>query len=323
VGEFQGESATQNHRCFQLLTLPQDNNGNFGFSVDRNWDTGKQSTDPDLNPETENVGAQLEPVLILDVTKKPLSGIVSVACGANHCLALDKDGNVWSWGTGQQMQLGHQIVERNRYAVLIPERCDLPKKKMKAVYTSEDHCFAVDKDENVWSWGLNNMGQCGITEGAGRDGNFVCPPKKVDALAGRKIVSFGLGRKHTVAVDEQGEVLAWGNVESGALGIDVSTVPEDAVLRGERQEIKVVAVPQVVPGIPAAAWVASGVDHNIAITKDGKAYSWGFGAEGQLGQGPGEDEVTPTVIANTAVKDKVLNWAGCGAGFSVVTAVAV
>ena len=35
------------------------------------------------------------------------------------------------------------------------------------------------------------------------------------------------------------------------------------------------------------------------------------------------DEVRPTVIANTAVKERELNWAGCGAGFSVVTAVAI
>jgi regulator of chromosome condensation len=306
-----------------LLTHSQDNNGNFGFSVDRNWDTGKQSTDPDLNPETENVGAQLEPTLILDINRKPLSGIVSVACGANHCLALDSDGNVWSWGTGQQMQLGHQTVERNRYAVLIPERCDLPKKTIKAIYTSEDHCFAIDKSDNVWAWGLNNMGQCGITEGAGRDGNLVCPPKKVEALAGRKIISMGLGRKHTVAVDDEGTTLAWGNVEAGALGIaDVSAVPEDDVLRGERGEVKVVARPQIVNNVPLAVLVATGVDHNVAITKDGKAYSWGFGAEGQLGQGPGEDEVLPTLISNTAVKDRELVWAGCGAGFSVVAAVA-
>ena len=35
-----------------------------------------------------------------------LDGVMSAAAGTGHSLALDADGNVWSWGANESSQLG-------------------------------------------------------------------------------------------------------------------------------------------------------------------------------------------------------------------------
>ena len=65
-----------------------------------------------------------------------------------------------------------------------------------------------------------------------------------------------------------------------------------------------------------------GTDHTIAITTDGKAYSWGFSANYQTGQGTDEDVEVATLIDNTAVRGKRLVYAGAGGQYSVLAALA-
>jgi regulator of chromosome condensation len=69
-----------------------------------------------------------------------------------------------------------------------------------------------------------------------------------------------------------------------------------------------------------AVQVACGHDNSFAITKDGKAYSWGFSANYQTGQGSDDDVEEATLIDNTAVRDRKLVWAGAGGQFSILAA---
>ena len=66
--------------------------------------------------------------------------------------------------------------------------------------------------------------------------------------------------------------------------------------------------------------VTASTDTCIAITTDGRAYSWGFAANYQTGLGTTDDAEEATLIDNTAVRAKKLNWAGAGGQFSVLTA---
>lgn len=64
--------------------------------------------------------------------------------------------------------------------------------------------------------------------------------------------------------------------------------------------------------------VAAGTDHSFAVTEDGKAYSWGFSNNYQTGQGTLDDVHTPTLIDNTAIRDKQIVAAGAGGQYSVL-----
>jgi regulator of chromosome condensation len=64
--------------------------------------------------------------------------------------------------------------------------------------------------------------------------------------------------------------------------------------------------------------VAAGVDNSFAVTRDGKVFSWGFSANYQTGQGTTEDIHTPTLIDNTAIREKQIIYAGAGGQYSVL-----
>lgn len=68
--------------------------------------------------------------------------------------------------------------------------------------------------------------------------------------------------------------------------------------------------------------VAAGTDNSFAVTSSGKVYSWGFSSNYQTGQGTIDDIHTPTLIDNTAIRDKKIVAAGAGGQFSVLVGLA-
>lgn len=69
-----------------------------------------------------------------------------------------------------------------------------------------------------------------------------------------------------------------------------------------------------------ATFVAAGTDTSFAIDEAGKVYSWGFSANYQAGQGTTDDIEVPTVIDNTAIRDRRIVWAGAGGQYSAIAA---
>lgn len=57
-------------------------------------------------------GRHIEPTLEKGLTSHY---IVKVAAGANHCLAIDYEGGVFSWGEGLAGQLGHGFKNNELY----------------------------------------------------------------------------------------------------------------------------------------------------------------------------------------------------------------
>ncbi|KAI9802923.1 MAG: hypothetical protein M1825_002154 [Sarcosagium campestre] len=275
----------------------RSNEGNLGFS------------------ETSEK-AQRTPVLIPELKK-----IKQIACGANHCLALTEKGTVLAWGSGQQYQLGRRLVERNRLHGLVPREVALPKNKIVSVAAGAYHSFAIDQDGKVWAWGLNSYGETGVADGAGEDEAVVMKPTAVKSLAGKGIAQVCGGGHHSIAVSKGGECLVWGRVDGCQSGLRVGTLPKEDLVFDERGQPRILAVPTAIPGIKAQM-AAAGTDGGLVISQDGQAFSWGFSGNYQTGQGTIEDVETATLIDNTAVRGKKLNWAGAGGQFTIITSVA-
>ncbi len=202
---------------------------------------------------------------------------------------------------------------------LVPREFGLPKNKITYVDCGAYHSFAIDKTGKVWSWGLNNYGETGIVEGAGEKDAVVLAPTVVKSLTGKEITCIKGGAHHSIAVTKDGDCLVWGRVDGYQMGIAIPTLPTDAIVLDEREKPRILTVPTKIPNLKAS-FATAGSDHSIAITTDGQAYSWGFSANYQTGQGSDEDVEVATVIDNTAVRGKKLNWAGAGGQFSVLTA---
>jgi len=272
---------------------------------------------------TPNVQTAYRPILITD-----LKNITAIACGANHALALDTTGAVFAWGAGQQNQLGRRIVERTRLEGLRPRQFGLPKgpkKGMAKIVAGSYHSFAVDKSGQVFSWGLNNYGQTGHAANAGEDDALVMKPAVVKSLQGKNIAEIEGGGHHSLAATEEGDCLVWGRMDSAQVGIaeeEIKTMDDDVVIKDEHGKPRILKVPQKVKVDGKVVKLASASDHNIVITAEGRAASWGFSANYQTGLGTTEDVLVPTIIDNTAVREKRLRYATTGGQFSVVTAFA-
>lgn len=240
-----------------------------------------------------------------------------LVCGDNHVLALNEKGAVFSWGSGQQNQLGRRIIERNKLNGLQPREFGLPK-GIVYIGSGAFHSFAVHQSGKVYAWGLNSFGETGIREYAGDSEAAIVHPTVVDSLSKKNVTQICGGAHHSLAVTQDGKCLVWGRLDGYQTGLKIDTLSNDAVIKDERGRPRILIEPTVVPGIKAKA-VAAGSDHSIAIDNDGRPWSWGFSATYQTGQGTQDDVEVATVIENTAVRGKNLNWAGGGGQFSVFT----
>lgn len=186
------------------------------------------------------------------------------------------------------------------------------------IATGTDHSFAVHKDGSVFAWGLNNYGQTGIPSKAGESEAAILKPVVVPSLKNQaKITHIAAGNFNSLAITENNECLVWGRIDNSATGIDPSALAKDDVIFDDRDRPRILTNATRVPGLEVT-YATYGSEHAIAVTKDGKAYSWGFNSSNQTGQ-PGDDDIkTATVIQSKAIVDKSFIWAGAGGQYGMI-----
>jgi alpha-tubulin suppressor-like RCC1 family protein len=154
------------------------------------------------------------------VQVRGLSGVVAIAGGADHNLALKSDGTVWAWGYGRLGQLGDGIFYGDPFyggigGVATPVQVS-GLTTVTAIACGDSHSLALKSDGTVWVWGRGLEGQLG-------DGNFysfpllgVATPVQVSGLNG--VVAIAGGYTHSLALKSDGTVWAWGAGHWGQLG---------------------------------------------------------------------------------------------------------
>ncbi|RZF46926.1 hypothetical protein LSTR_LSTR013238 [Laodelphax striatellus] len=98
------------------------------------------------------------------------------------------------------------------------------------------------------------------------------------------VIGVACGRFHTLALTENG-VYSWGSSKYGQLGVG------KVMQSSQPRLIESLAHSRVVT-------VECGQYHSMALTDDGKLYTWGWGVHGQLGHGSVEDHHYPTLVQN-------------------------
>ena len=84
--------------------------------------------------------------------------IKDIACGANHCLALDHNWNVYSWGNGQGGRLGHGDETGEN----IPkEITTLKEQKIFLISAGEANSAAITQRNELYIWGVGLNGRLG------------------------------------------------------------------------------------------------------------------------------------------------------------------
>ncbi|KAL7621885.1 hypothetical protein AAE478_007385 [Parahypoxylon ruwenzoriense] len=267
---------------------------------------------------SETVRIQPTPTIVPE-----LKNICKLACGSNHVLALDLDGKVFTWGSGGQYQLGRKPLSRlgGPSAGLRPQCCGKFTKRHRAVRVGAGsyHSFYIDNNDKVWAWGLNNYAQTGLNDDSGEDDAMVLQPRVVGSLGDRKIRQVVGGEHHSVACTVDGQLLTWGRVDGHQVGQKPEVFTEENAVFDDNNKPRILLQPTVIDGIKAT-FVAAGTDTSFALDEKGKVYSWGFSANYQTGQGTTDDIEAPTMIDNSAIRDRNIVWAGAGGQYSIVAA---
>ncbi|CCE78122.1 Piso0_000737 [Millerozyma farinosa CBS 7064] len=250
-----------------------------------------------------------------------LKNIVQLCGGKDHILALDTKGIVYAWGNGQQFQLGRRILERHRFRALEPQQFGLYN--IKYIASGDFHCFAIDHEDQVYAWGLNQFGQCALTNSQGEleDGSLITKPTLIEELSNKSIVQISTGEHHSMALTASGEVFSWGRYDMKELGISEEDLP-DYAFKDAHGKVRSVPRPTEIrleanSPVKSKA-IACGSHHSFAVTEDGFVYAWGFGDTYAPGLGPLDDDVEkPTRIVNTATKHHDILLIGAGGQFSI------
>jgi alpha-tubulin suppressor-like RCC1 family protein len=140
-----------------------------------------------------------------------MTGVVAVAAGREHTLALTSDGHVWAWGANGSGQLGNNSQTPSWIPVSVVGLTDVV-----AVGAGDTHSAALKRDGTVWTWGNNSSGQLGngTTSGIRK-----IPGQVPDILDGTTL-SAGAERTLVVRGDGiEGRLWAWG----GGSGFQPST----------------------------------------------------------------------------------------------------
>jgi len=151
--------------------------------------------------------------------------VVKVIAGTNTSLAITDDGKVWGWGQTDYGQLikgdivDGLLTNANNANVLLPSEIQgLPGDVVDA-HIGSRWGIALTASGEVWAWGRNDEGWLGIETATGELSTLVAPTK-LPGFDGIKIVSIDGGPNHSLAVDADGNVYGWGNMNQGRLGSD-------------------------------------------------------------------------------------------------------
>ncbi|TNN89469.1 putative E3 ubiquitin-protein ligase HERC3 [Liparis tanakae] len=200
--------------------------------------------------------------------------ITMVSSGRSHSMAVNEQGQVFAWGSGEEGQLGLGTAEA---AVRIPRLVKrLCEQRISQVMCGNQHCIALSRDGQLFTWGQNTSGQLGLGKGE----PSMLFPHPLKSLSGIPLAQITAGGDHSFALSLSGAVFGWGKNRAGQLGLN------DKQDRAVPCHIKFLRSQKV-------CYISCGNEHTAALTKDGGLFTFGEGSWGQLGHGSTNNELLP------------------------------
>ncbi|GAB6032349.1 RCC1 and BTB domain-containing protein 2 [Chamberlinius hualienensis] len=170
----------------------------YSWGYNAYYQTGIETTSSNISPIL--ISANLLP-------KK----VIEIACGSNHSLALTQDGEVFSWGSNNYGQCGHNTTQTQKTPRKISSI--IAEKRVISVVCGENNSICIIDNGEVYSWGNNYSGQLGT----GSNQTQTIPTNVVN-LTGIVIVKVVCGYAHTLALSDEGMLYGWGDNSYGQLG---------------------------------------------------------------------------------------------------------
>ncbi|MGA2927597.1 MAG: RCC1 repeat-containing protein, partial [Solirubrobacteraceae bacterium] len=232
-----------------------------------------------------------------------ISRAIMVAAGYDDTCALIAGGAVKCWGYNVAGELGQGTASGPGRCGIVA--CSLKPVAVKGITRADSiavggyHACATLENGGVKCWGDDLDGQLGDGTTTSR-----ATPVRVRSIAdAREVVTSAY---NTCALLGDGRVDCWGGNLDGELGHGTRTGPQlCGAVRDpcSRTPVSVVGLDHVTR-ISAAGNIHQGNDHVCALLSDATVRCWGYGYDGELGNGRSYNSSRPVLAAGvTAATD--------------------
>ena len=181
-------------------------------------------------------------------------------------------GIIITFGNNAHYETTYEDYKVIKYPMLIYK---LKNIIVKNIFSGWEHNIIISNKNEIFSFGNNNNFQCGFpfSDNYKKDNDAIKTPENISSInGGIKGLSAACGNEHTLILDETNNVYSFGNNEDGVLGVENNELKSYTFIKinfgkynGRIKEI------------------SAGTIHNVALTDDGKIFSWGSTQGGQLG----------------------------------------
>jgi alpha-tubulin suppressor-like RCC1 family protein len=274
---------------------------------------GNTSTTPSLTP-------QLIPTL---------TNIVEISTYANHNLALNSSGEVFSWGDNASGQLGRTGSTSTPTKIVFPSY--FKSTVVKSIEASYVNSFVIFDNGSVAGWGDNFYRQ---VINISLSNSVLSVPEPITGLP-TNVTKIRGGYLGVLALTSNGDVYSWGtnnfyqlgqpglytqysptkinglsnikdivagNTHSVALGYDKKVRTWGDGTRSGTSMTSQFYSPTIINGnINNAAAIGGGAFNTLVLTEDGKMYGFGNNTYGQVGNG------TTVAVQSPVLINKVLD----------------
>ena len=189
-----------------------------------------------------------------------------------ECLTLfgRMSDEIYCWGWGKDGQLGHGDRNSQKSPVKVEM---LSNKPISSISCGGWHSCALTPNGDVYAWGSGRCGQLGLGDWASHR-----VPVLVPDLCGKGVREIACGSFHTCCLLESGSVFSWGCGRDGQLG------------HGDYGSPRVPTLLKALEG-KVILKIVCGEYHSAALSSSGDVWTWGDGAEGQLGHDDWKEKV--------------------------------
>ena len=197
---------------------------------------------------------------------------MAIAICHSSTFCVDKDGNVWNFGSTFRGRLG----DSNGLA----RKEDPPHKiqslsNITSIACGVDFVLLANSTGNVWAFGCNEYGQLGLGDTKFRD-----EPQQIQTIG--NISSVYCGESHSLCLSSNGEVYSFGRNDYGQLGL------------GNQSSSQRQMIPKRIEPLRDVKEIAAGSEHTVLLKNDGNVLVCG-GNKGKHGMGDLFDRNIPTL----------------------------
>jgi len=212
------------------------------------------------------------------ITPLSVAGAVRTFCqitaGSTFSIAIDRNGRAWGWGDNSGGKVGDNSITQRDSPVSIAGGV----KTFCRIDSGDAYTLAIDRNGRAWAWGINSFGSLGDTTTTSR----LTPVSVVGTL--RTFCEISAGLAISMAIDKNGRAWGWGNNGQFRLGVGSGA--------------SFITTPRSITGATRTfCKISAGSQHALAIDRYGRAWGWGIGNTGQLGNNSTLSQTSPVSVA--------------------------